>query len=294
MPMTTAAEAMNRGSPSAVDERVGDVGELGEAARQVDVGQHHAGHGGDARGDVERPVDRRQAVLARLGPGEVDAAHRGQRADGRDQQREHEALVAEGLRAEDQRGDQGDGVRLEEVGGHAGAVADVVAHVVGDRRGVARVVLGDVLLDLADQVGADVGGLGEDAAADTHEHGEQGGAEAEALEHVGGLVLEEQHDEAGAEQAEADGEHADHGAGAEADLHGRLAAARSRPRRRRGGWPARRGTCRGSRPSRRSRRRPGRTRSGRSARWCRRPAARAARRTRSRRRWPSVRNCRVR
>jgi hypothetical protein len=40
-------------------------------------------------------------------------------------------------------------------------------------------------LDLADQVGADVGGLGEDAAADTHEHREQGGAEAEALEHLG-------------------------------------------------------------------------------------------------------------
>ena len=136
-------------------------------------------------GEVERPVDRRQAVLAGPRPGEVDAGDRGQRADRGDQQREDQALVAEGLRAEDQRGDQGHGVRLEEVGGHAGAVADVVADVVGDGRGVARVVLGDVLLDLADQVGADVGGLGEDAAADPHEHGEQRGAEAEALEHVG-------------------------------------------------------------------------------------------------------------
>ena len=80
--------------------------------------------------------------------------------------------------------DQRDGVGLEQVGGHAGAVTDVVADVVGDGGGVARVVLGDALLDLADQVGADVGGLGEDAAADTHEHGEQRGAEAEALEHA--------------------------------------------------------------------------------------------------------------
>ena len=155
---------------------------------------------------------------------QVDTGDRGQRADGRDQERVDQALVAEGLRAEDQRGDQRDGVRLEQVGGHAGAVAHVVADVVGDGGGVARVVLGDVLLDLADQVGADVGGLGEDAAADTHEHGEQGGTEAEALEHVRGLVLEQQHHDAGAQEAQADGEHADHGAGAEADVHGRVAA----------------------------------------------------------------------
>ena len=45
-------------------------------------------------------------------------------------------------------------VGLEQVGGHAGAVADVVAHVVGDGGGVAGVVLGDARLDLADQVGA--------------------------------------------------------------------------------------------------------------------------------------------
>ena len=71
--------------------------------------------------------------------------------------------------AEDDRRDERDLVALEEVGGHAGAVADVVAHVVGDRRRVAGVVLGDALLDLADEVGADVGGLGEDAATDADE-----------------------------------------------------------------------------------------------------------------------------
>jgi hypothetical protein len=93
-------------------------------------------------------------------------------------------LSPNAARAEDERGDEGDLVALEEVGGHAGAVADVVADVVGDRGGVARVVLGDALLDLADEVGADVGGLGEDAAADPHEQREQRAAEAEALEDV--------------------------------------------------------------------------------------------------------------
>jgi hypothetical protein len=47
-----------------------------------------------------------------------------------------------------------------------GAVADVVADVVGDHGRVARVVLGDPRLDLPDEVGADVGGLREDAAAE--------------------------------------------------------------------------------------------------------------------------------
>ncbi len=85
-----------------------------------------------------------------------------------------------GRAAQDQGRDQRHRVRLEQVGGHAGAVADVVTDVVGDGRRVAGVVLGDALLDLADQVGADVGRLGEDAAADPHEHGQQGGTEAEA------------------------------------------------------------------------------------------------------------------
>jgi hypothetical protein len=98
------------------------------------------------------------------------------------------------------------------------------ADVVGDRRGVARVVLGDALLDLADEVGADVGGLGEDAAADTHEHGEQRRTEAEALEHRRRLLLVDEDDGRRTKEAEADGEHACDAAGAERDAHGRVLA----------------------------------------------------------------------
>ena len=57
------------------------------------------------------------------------------------------------------------GVRLEQVGAHARDIADVVAHVVGDGGGVARVVFRDAGLDLADEVCADIGGLGVNAAA---------------------------------------------------------------------------------------------------------------------------------
>ena len=127
----------------------------------------------------------------------------------------------EGGDAEDDRRHQGDLVALEQVGGHAGAVAHVVAHVVGDGGRVAGVVLGDAGLDLADEVGADVGRLGEDAAADPQEQGEQRAAEAEADEDGRAGVLEDHDDERGAEQAEADGEHAGHAAGAERHLAGR-------------------------------------------------------------------------
>ena len=129
-------------------------------------------------------------------------------------------MEREGRVAQDERGDDGDHVGLEEVGGHAGAVAHVVAHVVGDGGRVAGVVLGDAGLDLAHQVGAHVGRLGEDAAADPHEQGEQRGAEAEADEHGGGRVLEDQDDDRGAEQAQAHAEHAGDGAGAEGDPQG--------------------------------------------------------------------------
>jgi hypothetical protein len=92
--------------------------------------------------------------------------------------------------AGDEQGDQhhggadGDDIGLEQVGGHAGAVADIVADVVGDHGRVAGVVLGDAGLDLADEVGADVGGLGEDAAAETREDGDERGAEGERDERV--------------------------------------------------------------------------------------------------------------
>ena len=121
----------------------------------------------------------------------------------------------EGRVAEDERRDDRDLVGLEQVGRHAGAVTDVVADVVGDGGRVARVVLGDARLDLADEVGADVGRLGEDAAADSHEEGEQRGAEAEADQHRRGRVLEDQDDGRRPDQTEADAEHAGDRAGAE-------------------------------------------------------------------------------
>ncbi len=172
--------------------------------------------------DQEAAVDRLERVrLAGLGLDREHAGDRGQHADGAGSQREHQAERRVGADrvecrdAEDDRGDERDLVALEQVGGHAGAVADVVADVVGDGGRVARIVLRDARLDLADEVGADVGRLGEDAAADAHEQGEQRAAEPEADQDRRRGVLEQDDDRRGAEQAEADGEHAGDAARAE-------------------------------------------------------------------------------
>ncbi len=121
-------------------------------------------------------------------------------------------------------------VGLEEVRGHAGAVAHVVADVVRDHRRVTWIVLGNPRLHLADQVRADVGRLRVDAAADAHEHGQQRRAEAEALQHARRVGLEDDHHDRRAEQPQPDREHARDAAGTERDPHRRVLAALLRRR----------------------------------------------------------------
>jgi hypothetical protein len=74
---------------------------------------------------------------------------------------------------------------LEEIRAASGAVADVVADEIRDHRRIARVVFGDAGFHLADQVGADVGRLGVDAAAELGEERHEGGAEAVADDEEG-------------------------------------------------------------------------------------------------------------
>ena len=103
-------------------------------------------------------------------------------------------------RAEDHGADVFGGGGLEDVRAAAGAVADVVANQVSDDGGVAGVVLGDAGFDFADQVGADVGGLGVDAAAELGKERDQRGAKAEADQLIGrGLGMLEAAEEPGRE-----------------------------------------------------------------------------------------------
>ena len=76
-------------------------------------------------------------------------------------------------------------IGLVEIGSHAGHVAHVVAHVIGDSRRVARVILRDTGLNLADQVGTDIGRFRIDTATDTGEERLRRGTHAEG-QHRGG------------------------------------------------------------------------------------------------------------
>ena len=160
--------------------------------------------------------------------------------------------AAEEDRGEHHRGDHGHGIGLEQVRGHAGAVAHIVTDVVGDRGRVARIVLGNASLDLADEVGADVGALGEDAAAETREDRDQRGAEAQRHQRVDDAAACRSHAHRAGQDPEIDGD-AEQGepghqhAGDRARLEGDVEAGRQatgRPPARCARWRAPRRSCR--------------------------------------------------
>jgi hypothetical protein len=183
-------------------------------------------------GDDEAAIERAHDRLVGWQLDEEGARDRGQDADAADGERqrhhrtEHRGAVEED-RSEHHGRDGGDGVGLEQVRRHAGAVADIVADIVGDGRGIARIVLGDAGFDLADEVAADIGALGEDAAAETGEDRDQRSAEAERHHGIDDDAVigremhgagEEAEIERHAEQREARHQEAGDGAGLERDL----------------------------------------------------------------------------
>ena len=142
--------------------------------------------------------------------------------------------VVDDIVAEHHGGEHRGHVGAEEVGAHAGHVPHVVAHIVGDGGGIARVILRDAGLHLSDEVGADVCGLGVDAAPHAGKQRDGFSTERETSEgledhgHVlhaspdatGEEVQEEDEQDAQAKDRKAgDAEAHDHAAG-EGDLQG--------------------------------------------------------------------------
>jgi hypothetical protein len=122
---------------------------------------------------IQALVQRRHHVLHARGGFDKGAANDGG-DDGHAAEHQRVEHRLHGCRGDHQRaqhhgGDQRHRVGLEQVGGHAGAVAHVVAHVVGDHGGVARIILWNAGLDLAHQISPDVCALGEDATAQSSE-----------------------------------------------------------------------------------------------------------------------------
>ena len=144
-----------RGGHGEADQRAEvDVAPRGRRAAE-EAGQvvHHPGrhrqeeerreHAGQDQALVERAL---HVARRRLDRERADD-RRDDRDAAEDQRVEDDRVLglrqAEGEDAEQHHGDRGHRVGLEQVGRHAGAVADVVAHVVGDHGRVARVVLRD-------------------------------------------------------------------------------------------------------------------------------------------------------
>ena len=145
--------------------------------------------------------------------------------------------------AEDHGADVLGGRRLEQVRAAARAVADVVADQVGDHGRVARVVLRNAGLDLTDQVGADVGGLGVDTAAKLGEQRHEAGAKAEADDQEWSpgrdqRSAEGQEDAKDAQEAQRDDQEAGDRAAAQRDLDRVLEALCAAAAVRRFAWTA--------------------------------------------------------
>ncbi len=184
-------------------------------------------HAGRDQALIQRPHDR----LAFAEPHEIRADNRGDHAHGADGERiqhhVHDPVAAGEIdRGEHHGGDNGHHISLEQVGRHAGTVADIVADIVGYGRGVARIVLGNAGFDLAHEIAADIGALGEDAAAKTGEDGDQRGAEAERDQRVDDVprrgakpknLGEDEEIDRDAEKGEAGNQKPGDGAGAESD-----------------------------------------------------------------------------
>ncbi len=81
---------------------------------------------------------------------------------------------------------EADGVGFKYIGGHPSAIADVIAHVVGNGGRVTRVIFFELGFEFANEVCADIGGFGVDASAQTSEDADERGSEGEAGQAIDG------------------------------------------------------------------------------------------------------------
>ena len=122
--------------------------------------------------------------VARFAVAEVHIKNPTNRAEDRDAA-EHERVNDRGRRrreserADEDRADQAHCISLENVGRHPGAIAHVVAHVVGDRRRISRIVFVERVLDFPYEIGAHVSRLRVNAAAQSRENADQTRAQGE-------------------------------------------------------------------------------------------------------------------
>src|SRR3546814_15374922 len=85
-------------------------------------------------------------------------------------------------------------IGFEKVSRHARTIADIVAHIIGDNGGITRIILWNPGFHLADQVSADISGLGKDTAAKTGADGAKGRTEGQRPPRVDDRAILQRHD----------------------------------------------------------------------------------------------------
>ena len=165
---------------AAEDRNVDAPAVLLGSENQVGQGQgEHSGKGGSRVGAGAQALEQGHlgGVFLRLDEEGAD-----QRADnaanGQRDGQQHAAPAVVGGGAQREGGKDGADIGLVQVSAHTGNVADVIANVIRDGRGVTRVIFRNTGFDFTDEVGADVSSLGVDAAADTGEQRHEGSAHA--------------------------------------------------------------------------------------------------------------------
>src|SRR3989338_8047086 len=132
----------------------------------------------------ERFIERTHDVLCLSKTDEPCADDRSDYRNATDDERKKYRTVKSGKEqiTEKHRRDRRDRVGLEKIRRHSGAIADVVADIVRDDRGISRIIFGDASFHFSDKVSADISRFGENTAAQTREDRDQTCAESEADE----------------------------------------------------------------------------------------------------------------
>ena len=155
------------------DHRKRDAHPIVELQRiENNEGQHSDQHGTNVDAETQR-TEQLLHIGPFFSPHQKDAYHRKENSHRSDQHRgEHGFelhIPGESCRPERRRGEDRAAIAFIEVGAHAGHVAHIVAHVIGDGRRIARIVFGNTRFDFTYQVGAHIGRFRVNSAADTRE-----------------------------------------------------------------------------------------------------------------------------
>jgi len=206
------------------------------------------GHTGDPhqrqhRRSNEALVERTHDVLAGTKAREERAKDRRHDANSADCQRIDHHFVQHRVAGQEDRNqdhgrNDGHGIGLEQICGHTGAIADIVADIVSDHGRVAGVILGDTRFNLTNKVRTDIGALGEDTTAQTRKDRNQRRTEAKGYKRIDevttsgiSVLLHPDHEAevtGHREKCETSHQHAGYGTGPERD---RKAFGHAAPRR---------------------------------------------------------------